>query len=341
MAARPPPKPLELLSDDDPLWSKMRKIISDEAAQEVTSEQGPRTLVEYDGPLCLDTFVAGNGGVVFYNPSQQVFDVEVQPSDAEHANQQFKFSVLPAGDKLSLVPMKLKRVPYVIVVTSKSSGKQKSEVVDLSTGDSFRLMTLGADGQLSNSQLAAVTEKASMFMYHMGAPIDQVVEFNKLAELAYRAKGDNAGVARIQSTVSELAKVEKIAPEWSLPSEFWSQTPEQIIALAKQQNYSLPYIALGLNLAGQYKKAADLQFSVATESLDLQVRDSLLKSAFYGYLAAGDRSEAKSIQRNYSNLDATLSIECHSCKHVQNNTAATVLGQSGMIISTASVVRIP
>jgi hypothetical protein len=336
---RPPPKPQQDLSDDDPLWSKMRKIIQDEAGQDVSADQGPRTLVEYDGPLCLDTFVAGNGGIVFFNPSPQPLNVDVLPTDPQQVNQKISFKVFPSGDKLNLIPRKLKRIPYVIVVRS-PDGIESPQLVDLSTGDPFRLMTLSPDQRLNQTQVAALNEEVSKFFYVMGAPIDQVVEFEKRAELAYRTAGNLAAVEKTQAAVSALAELEPIAPEWTLSSNFWTQAPEQIISVSKERNYNLAYITLGLNLTGQYKKAADLQVRIAEDSLDIERRDALLKNAVYGYLAAGERNEAKAIQRTYSDVDTALSRECPTCKQATNTSAPTI-GQAGVIRSTASTIRVP
>jgi hypothetical protein len=340
----PPPLPDQTLSDNDPLWTKMRKIIKEEANQDIDSAQGPRTLVQYAGQLCLDTVGAQNGAIIFYNQSHSLLNVRIMPADVQEAGDKVDLRVLPAGDKLDLVPVKLRRGHYLIEVQS-PAGEFTTQVVDLSREDSFKYMILSSDGSgsISNNQLAALSEKVSKFVYVMGAPIDKVVEYQKRAELAYKNAGDEAGIARTRSTIGELAKGETVGPEWSLAQDFWSQSPERIIAAVSERNYNLNYVVLGLEMVGEYKKAANVLQQVASTSLDLKRRDAFLQSAFYGYLAAGIPKEAKSIERDYASVSATISLECPECKNLRPNQTdnVTATGKTGLIISTSSMMKVP
>jgi hypothetical protein len=330
------------------LWKTMKSVLAESKISDdkknLPLERGPRTLVPYNGDICLDSFSAQGGSILFYNTSNKTFDIEIRPAGGVANPQTKRRTIQPtSGDKVNVTQVKLDRGDFELQITSRSVGEEApvsfTEMVNLAK-EPVSFITLPPDRQIQRVRVeaqpaeviridvadeakrkAVAYEKAADNAYHGGASLSSVIRFKEIAELAYRQIGERVEAERIDSDIKGLIETEKVVPDWQIPNITALSTP-QLIKIIEEKNINISDVARQFYLADRFDRAADLFTEAAKFSLDPARRFQLAEQAYFAYAAAGKANRARDILKEFEPASASVEEACVACVAIDDKAKA-------------------
>ena len=268
----------------------------------------PKVVIPYYGKLCLESFAADGGLIVFYSARKDTVAAIIKQNGQ------------PVGDSIpiefnNVIPYKIPRRNYALSIVRADGIQISEDNVDLDT-DPVSFETIGTP---KLAQLGAIYMRTAEYAKRAWLP-DQQADYQKRAYASFLATSDDKAASTVAADLVHVGP--RSGKEWQLAYALSNEhvvglgpgdTPAESVA---RQEVGLDGLAKVEKLSGRFSKAATLYLKIA-ESAPAADSSKYAKQAYFAAGAAGDLNLARGTRQKFG-LD--FASECSSC--VQKEEAA-------------------
>jgi hypothetical protein len=260
----------------------------------------PKIVIPYYGKLCLESFSADSGLIVFYNTLPNTVAAIIKQNGQ------------PIDDSIPIdfndvVPYKVSRQNYSLSILRPDGVKISEDNVDLSAEPvSFEMIGLPASAQLGTAYIrtAEYAKRVSL--------TDQQAEYQKRAFATFVATNNTQAASQV---ADDLVHRGQLGREWQLA---YALSNEHVVGLGPgdtpaesqaRQEVGLGGLARVEKLSGRFSKAATLYLKIA----ELGQSSDSLKYAKQAYFAAGAAGDVTLAQSTREKFNLILAPDCPNC----------------------------
>jgi hypothetical protein len=268
----------------------------------------PKVVIPYYGKLCLESFAADGGLIVFYNARSDTVAAIIKQNGQ------------PIDDSIPLefnnvIPYKISRRNYALSIVRGDGVQILEDNVDLNA-DPVSFETIGTP---KLAQLGAVYMRTAEYAKRVWLPAQQA-DYQKRAYASFLATNEDKAASAAAADLVHIGP--QSGKEWQLA---YALSNEHVVGLGPgdtpaesqaRQEVGLDGLAKVEKLSGRFSKAAVLYLKIA-ESAPADGSSKYAKQAYFAAGAAGDLNLARGTRQKFG-LD--IASECSLC--IQKEEAA-------------------
>jgi hypothetical protein len=280
---------LDVDSLSDKIYGEMQTLAP------ITGSEGiPTVPVRYNGPLCLGNFGTDHR-LLFIYAGQDAQQNPYRYSVTENA---------PAGDvqvigtrslQYTYIPIPLDAKKYTLVVDRDPDVHDKF-TVDL-TSANHQMIWL--DSSVAPLEVGQATEALATVAAVNGSPKPEVARIRQSAVAFYRAAGQNQDAVRVLAKMQAEGEAVPISED---VQQVAFQTAQAVRYTLTNLHLRADVAARELQALGDFKNAGVLWHDAAEQEPDAGEKTADADKAFTALGAAGDRTSAKALQKEYPGL---------------------------------------
>ena len=289
--------------------------------QELGPTEGlPKVVIPYYGKICLESFAAENGLIVFFNASENAVAAVIKMN-----GQSIKAS-LPIDSK-DIVPYKISREKYSVDILRADGVQLASDNLDL-TRDPVSFENIGIP---QSAELGSAYLQAASLVAAAGMPREEEIAFSRRSYASFLAAGDEESARKMATRYLTTMVTDK---DWEVASALanektagaglapdLSETP---LEKRIKSEGGVGSLARAEKLSGSFAKASIYYEQIAEFPAEQHNRLKFAMQAYFSAGASGDAKKAEQIRLGYSPISAALQKECADCLGKEQAAVAAV-----------------
>ena len=304
----------------------------------------PKVVVPYLGNLCLESFSADSGLVVFFNRLPH----EVAALIGGNANSPYSSVPMQQDD---IIPYRLPRKIYTLDVV-RADGQRDADAgafpqsVDLNTYPvSFELLGPASPEEIGNAYI-----KTADYTVAAGLPTDQAVSYQKRAFASYASANLQDKSLEIASVIDREGQPNSAGDKDLYVSQHlafetdWGQAKGTKSGLKREEQEAIiereldtAALARLEKLAGRFAVAGDYYAKAAAQQHPKLDRSILAEQAYFAYGASNQPAKSQEIREKYA---LSLEADCPDCKLKEQSAIGSKTGENKQAFASVCVVRL-